>query len=108
MYVLLRPRKWHPEVEFKVGSLVIKPDVFLYAEQNCFLEVDNMQRWNVNVSKMETYSKLKRTGVFEKKYGKFPLVIWVTTFPGRKEKLEKLSKDLGVTVKVYLDSEVKA
>lgn len=109
-YIHFEPKEWFPEAEFKIGELTIKPDAFFKTRDKKyhFLEIDNLQKWHVNVRKLENYAKIKQSGAFQRKYGHFPLVIFVTTFPGRKERFLKLANTLDLTIQVYMEEEVKA
>lgn len=107
-YVYFRPTTWVTEKEFKIGSLSVIPDAFFYSGSSYkFLEVDNTQRWNVNVEKMETYKKIKATNAFQVQYGKFPVLVWVVKFKSRKEKLLELAKKHNLHIDVYLYDEIK-
>lgn len=107
-YVHFSPKEWFPEAEFKIGDLVIRPDAFFKTDKYHFLEIDNAQKWHINVRKLENYAKIKNSGAFQRKYGHFPLVIFVTTFPGRKERFLKLAKTLELPIEVYMKEEVEA
>jgi hypothetical protein len=107
-YIYFKPTKWRAEQEIKVRTITVIPDAFFYSGSSYkFLEVDNVQKWHVNVKKMEQYKDLKETGAFQKKYGKFPTLIWVVKFENRKAKLKELAKKLNLFCEVYLHDEIK-
>lgn len=106
-YIYFKPTGWKAEREFK-EPVAITPDAyFLSGSSYKFLEVDNVQKWYVNVGKMETYKKFKDSGTFQKQLRYFPPVIWVVKFESRKGKLKQLAKDLDVFCDVYLHDEIK-
>lgn len=107
-YIYFKPTKWHMEREVIVGDLAITPDALYYSGSSWkFLEVDNTQKMVVNKNKMKTYQKIKKTQAFQKKYGYFPPVIWVTKYEIRKKKLKNLAKELNLFCEVYYQDEIK-
>lgn len=107
-YIYFNPTQWVAEQEIAVGKIVVQPDAYFYSGSSYkFLEVDNTQKWQVNVKKMESYKKLKDTGAFQQKNGKFPTLIWVIKFDSRKDKLKELAKKMGVFCEIYHHDEIK-
>lgn len=106
-YIYFKPTEWWPEQEVEVGKVKVNPDAFLYSGSSYkFLEVDNMQRWYINKQKFENYKRLHRTGAFQKKYGKFPTLLWVVKYESRKPKLKELAEEYDLFCEVYTNEEV--
>ncbi|MDC3414247.1 replication-relaxation family protein [Terrihalobacillus insolitus] len=107
-HIYFNPTNWKIEQEIKVRDVIVVPDAFFYSGSSYkFLEVDNTQKWHVNVTKMEQYKKLKDTGAFQQQYGHFPAIVWVVKFESRKEKLKKLAKEMDLVCDIYLHDEIK-
>lgn len=105
-YIYFKPTEWYPEREF-IKPVNIQPDAFFYSGSSYkFLEVDNTQKWTVNKRKFNDYKRLKESGAFQRKYGKFPPLIWVVKMHSRKERLLSLAKEYGISCEVYLHEEV--
>jgi hypothetical protein len=95
------PVTWKNEMKISVPDLVtVISDAMFKAEKIIHLvEVDHLQRMPKNRKKIESYQKLKRSGVFEQNYGHFPRLLWVTTTEHRRKELERLCE--GLNVKIY-------
>lgn len=106
-YIYFKPDKWYPEREFLKPVPIIPDAYFKSGSSYKFLEVDNTQKWHVNVKKMETYKKLKDSGAFQKKYNYFPCVVWIVKFESRKKKLKELAKKMNLFCEVYMYDEIK-
>lgn len=79
------PKKWVNE--FQTPEIV--PDAVFEANGvQYFLEVDRLQKMNVNIEKLKTYKKLKDSGMWQmQNNGKFPIVLFYTTKDSRKYQL---------------------
>lgn len=107
-YIYFKPSEWNIEQEIKVGKLTIIPDAYFYSgSSHKFLEVDNVQKMNVNIKKLENYKLLKDAGAFQKKYNYFPCVVWVVKFESRKKKIKELAKKMDLFVEIYCHDEIK-
>lgn len=106
-FIYLQPEKWSIEQEFKYKDIFVRPDAYIYKNGYQFMEVDNTQRWHINVKKMRNYKRLKDTGVFQKQVNYFPVIIWVIKYESRKDKLKVLANELGLSIKVYMHDEIK-
>lgn len=107
-YIYFKPTRWITEQEITIKDISVRPDAYFYAgDSYYFLEVDNLQRWSHNVKKLEEYKKLKDTGIFQRKIGVFPTIVWVIKLESRKPKLIGLSEELGLQAEVYYHDEVK-
>lgn len=110
MYIFLnRPDPWKNEVKIKVENVItLIPDAFYKHNQMYhFLEVDHLQRMHKNASKIDKYRMLKESGVFQKQYGYFPMLTWVTTTEHRRKQLQGWCEGLSLQSKVYLWDEIK-
>lgn len=100
------PEVFETEPVIEVGSVTVRPDAWVRIKGGYyFLEVDNTQRMVKNQQKVEKYKKLKATGAFQKQYGYFPRVLWVTTIESRKRLISTTCGDL--SNKVILWDEIK-
>lgn len=106
-YIYFKPTGWKTEREF-LKPVAITPDAYFYSGSTYkFLEVDNVQRWHINVGKMEKYQQFKKSGGFQKQMGYFPPIVWVVRFEVRKTKLKALAKEMDLFCEVYLHDEIK-
>lgn len=106
-YIYFRPDGWKAEREFTKPVSITSDAYFLSGLTYKFLEVDNIQTWHVNVTKMEKYKKFKDSGMIQKQLKYFPTIIWIVKFETRKEKLKQLAKDLNLFCEIYLHDEIK-
>ncbi|WP_327605716.1 replication-relaxation family protein [Virgibacillus tibetensis] len=107
-YIYFKPTEWKIEQEIKVRTVTVVPDAYFYSGSSYkFLEVDNTQKWNINVKKMENYKSLKETKAFQKQYKYFPPIIWVVKLESRKPKIKALAKEMDLFCEVYLHEEIK-
>lgn len=106
-YIYFRPDGWKAERKFEKPVKIISDAYFLSNKKYKFLEIDNVQKWHVNVGKMESYKKFQKSGICQKQLGYFPTVIWVVRFESRKTKLLQLARELNVICDVYLHDEIK-
>ncbi len=100
LYIHLgRPFTWKNEVKISVGAHSIIADaVFNLKKLHYFVEIDYKQSMSKNISKIKRYKELSAINP------QFAL-LWVTTTPYRKKKLEALCA--GLKGKVYLWDDVK-
>lgn len=98
------PSSW--EIEFKINNIVADA-VFKQQDRLCFVEVDNTQKMIANRSKIEQYKKLKEVGILQRKFGHFPVLIWVTATDVRREKLTKYCNQHGLKNYVYTEKDLK-
>lgn len=107
-YVYFKPTEWKPEREF-IKPVAITPDAYFFSGSTYkFLEVDNTQKWKVNVGKMEKYKRLKESRVFQRQYNYFPPIIWIVKFETRKKKLKELAKEMDLHCEIYMHEEIKS
>lgn len=91
VYVQYKPDYWKPELCIKWTSKNITPDaVFKRNGQYVFLEVDFTQSMANNERKVELYKELRDSQLFQKKYGAFPVIMFVTVSESRQKKLRSL------------------
>lgn len=91
LYISKKPELFKPEQRIKVGELTIVADAIMkFNQAYYFVEIDNSQRMVNNRVKIDKYRKLKETGAFQKQYGYFPRICWVTSLESRRRVLEGL------------------
>lgn len=102
LYITLgRPSSWKNELKIKIPDTklqVVADSVFLQNKIHHFVEVDNKQSMSKNQTKIKRYQQLKELNP------QFVL-LWVTTTPYRKKKLESLCT--GLDAQVYLWDDIK-
>lgn len=100
LYIHLgRPATWKNEVKISVNTeTVIADAVFQHNKLYYFIEIDYKQSMSKNVSKIKRYKQLAESN------SNFTL-IWVTTTPYQKKKLESLCT--GLSKKVYMWNDLK-
>lgn len=98
---------WKNEMKFTVPDVVtvISDAYFRFNQKRHFLEIDHLQHMNKNKEKIEKYKKLRETGVFQKKIGYFPCVVWVTMTESRKKQLQEWSNGFDVIIHLWDDIE---
>lgn len=98
---------WKNEMKFTVPDVVtVIPDsYFRHNQKRHFLEVDHLQHMHKNREKVERYRKLSGTGVFHKKIGHFPRLVWVTLTDSRRRQLADWCN--GLDAIVHLWDEIK-
>jgi hypothetical protein len=103
---IARPSYWKPETKTTIGDVSLIADVLFKKENKfSFLEVDNEQKMINNRRKVEKYQALFQTKVFQKEYGYFPTLYWLTKYDSRKKKLLHVCQ--GLPVQVYTLDEIK-
>ncbi|SOC12944.1 protein involved in plasmid replication-relaxation [Ureibacillus xyleni] len=100
------PNDWKSEVEFLDSNnrMFLRCDAsFTRNGFKCYLEVDNTQTMKENKDKIKRYKILIES--FEKQYGYYPTLIWVTRTELRRKQLEQVCE--GLKVKVYTVDDIK-
>ncbi|MEC1373440.1 replication-relaxation family protein [Heyndrickxia oleronia] len=93
------PVSWRNEVEISINNVSLIADAAYISDKlHHFIEVDNKQSMSNNIQKIKKYKKLST-------YNPQFVLIWVTTTPYRKKKLESLSQ--GLKFKIYLWEDLK-
>ena len=106
-YIYFKPTIWLTEKEIEVRGVKVIPDAFFRDNYGYkFLEIDNEQRWLNNVKKFEEYSALKKTNAFQRKYGRFPTLVWVVKYKSRMKRLEELAEKFDLKCEIYHHKEV--
>lgn len=101
VYIHERPPFWCPEQAIKWHGNEIVPDAFYKKDHFVFLEIDNTQPMAMNQRKIGKYRELRDSGLFQQKFGEFPVIRFVTTTEFRKKKLRGLLDGLKSDVLVY-------
>ncbi|WP_078392060.1 replication-relaxation family protein [Shouchella patagoniensis] len=107
-----KPTHWAKEAPFRINGLSVIPDVtfslsVLGNKKVYLLEIDNTQKMKVNREKIETYAKMKRTGIFQQTHGYFPQLVWLTRSIVRRDELNKWCVESQLGCKVLLWEEIK-
>jgi hypothetical protein len=92
---------WKNEVKIEIpdSKVSIVSDAIFYSNRmHHFVEIDYKQHMSTNLSKIKKYEKLAT-------YNPEFVVVWLTTTPYRKKRLETMCKDL--KVQVYLWDDIK-
>lgn len=105
-YIYFNPEGWASEREFKKPVAITSDAYFVVKGRYYFLEVDNVQKWHVNVGKLEKYQALQQSGIFRKELGYFPTLIWVVKHVSRKERLAKVAREKKLICDIYLHEEI--
>jgi hypothetical protein len=88
------PQIWSVEEDVKINDKIyVRPDVRFKTDRMYFAEIDNVQRMNVNIKKIEKYAELKSTNAFQKQFGYFPQLVWLTKTEHRKRRLVSLCRE---------------
>lgn len=102
LYIKRRPESFQTEQRLKVGELTIVCDAVMQVNSTRYLvEIDNTQSMTKNVQKIEKYKKLKDLGVFQKKYGYFPRILWVCNSEARRKNLTEACIGLETIIHVW-------
>jgi hypothetical protein len=103
------PKAWNVEKEVLInGKAYIKPDViFMIDDRLYFAEIDHTQTMSNNKRKIEKYAELKELGAFQRQYGYFPLLIWLTTNDTKRQLLQKACDDKGIETFILTLDEVR-
>lgn len=108
VYIAYKPDYWRQELPIKWADKTIVPDAVFRANghfsgQYVFLEADLTQSMAQNERKIELYRELRETQLFQRKYGHFPVLLFVTTTDPRRTKLRALVGDLKAEVLTFND-----
>ncbi len=91
----MEPSCWRPHTDADGKPATMKPDMFAITgngefEDSWFIEVDmNTESPSVILEKCRRYVHYYRTGLEQKQYGVFPLVVWLVYSENRKAKLQQ-------------------
>lgn len=107
-YIKNRPELFETEQIVEVGKVRVRPDVWVKLRGGYyFLEIDNTQRMVKNEQKIEKYRQLLDTGAFQKQFGYFPRILWVTCLASRKKSLANKCKEMGLQTTVIQWEELR-
>ncbi|GIP40770.1 hypothetical protein J31TS4_40500 [Paenibacillus sp. J31TS4] len=99
VFIRYRPDYWRPEFPIKWADKCVIPDaVFRMNGNYVFLECDHTQSMAQNERKIASYRELRDTGIFQRKYGAFPLIMYVTVSEYRLKLLRALLDGLHAEV----------
>lgn len=91
IFIAYRPDYWRVEAPMKWADKSVIPDaVFKINGGYVFLEVDHTQSLAANERKITLYKELRDSGLFQRKYGAFPTIMYVTVSEHRQKKLRAL------------------
>ncbi|MEH7391507.1 replication-relaxation family protein [Bacillus sp. JJ1474] len=94
-----RLSNWKNEVKVSVNDISLIADAaYIFNKLHHFVEIDYKQSMSKNIQKIKRYKKLS---TFNPQFA----LVWVTTTPYRKKRIEELCKELNC--KVYLWNEIK-
>lgn len=96
-----RPSTWKNEIKIGIPDSkvsIVADAAYIINKIHHFVEVDYKQTMTKNASKIKRYKQLS---TFNPQFG----LVWITTTPYRKKKLETLCEDL--KVKVHLWDDIK-
>jgi hypothetical protein len=94
------PRKWQNDYPVPTKEFTIVPDaVFEVNGTQYFLEVDRMQKLNVNIEKLNKYKRFRDTNMWQMyNGGKFPVILFYVTKDSRKHQLMEKNPGLELLV----------
>lgn len=102
LYIALgRPSSWKNEVKITIPNTkisIVSDSIFISNKTHYFVEVDYKQTMSKNTVKIKRYQQLAS---FNSQFA----LIWITTTPYRKKKLQLLCE--GLNVQVYLWDDIK-
>jgi hypothetical protein len=83
------PNDWRVEIKVSDGgkNVVISDVVFNKGGKFNFVEIDCTQSMSENVKKINKYKKIYDSKTYQKQFGYFPTLHWLTESPYRKEKI---------------------
>lgn len=106
VYLHYRPVVWYSEQPFQwLGETIVPDAYFTKNNQHYFLEVDRCQSMVANEEKVRLYRSLKDSGLFQKRYGAFPTILFVTTSEHRQKRLRAVLD--GMKAEVLTVGEIK-
>lgn len=99
------PEEWKNEVRLAVDGEVnlVADSHFMHGGRRHLLEVDHLQHMSKNHDKIQQYKKLQANGAYQKRYGYFARLVWVTTTEGRKGQLLGWCEGMDVVVHLWSD-----
>ncbi|MFC0188509.1 replication-relaxation family protein [Fictibacillus aquaticus] len=102
-----QPDTWKNEIKLgtKNTGHFICDAWFKVENQHYCVEADYTQKMSENRKKIDRYKKFRETGVFQKNYGHFPELIWITTTEYRRQQLKKMCD--GLTCEVFTIADFK-
>lgn len=104
VYINFRPDYWKVEFPIKWADNTIIPDaIFKRAGHFVFLEVDHTQTMAQNERKISSYREFHESQVFQRKFGHFPLIMFVTVSEFRRAALQALLTGLKHEVLTFND-----
>lgn len=104
VFIEYKPDDWKSEFPIKWADKTIIPDAFFRVNKlYLFLEVDFTQSMADNAQKINLYRELKDTGLFQKKYGSFPTLLFVTTTEYRQKKLRDMLEGMQSEILIIND-----
>ncbi|MGG1442143.1 replication-relaxation family protein [Brevibacillus laterosporus] len=103
VYIWARPRFWKQEQAIKWQEKTLVPDALYEKGQMYFLEVDLTQSMAVNRQKIALYQELCESGLFQKQFGQFPIIQFVTTTEYRQKQLRSMLNKLKSEVLLHSD-----
>lgn len=106
VYIAYKPDYWRLEMPLKWGDKSVIPDAVFKnnAGGYVFLEVDHTQSLAANERKISLYKELRESGLFQRKYGSFPTIMYVTVNEYRHKKLHALLD--GLKAEIVLGSDL--
>ncbi|WP_235822792.1 replication-relaxation family protein [Cytobacillus massiliigabonensis] len=94
-----KPSTWQNEVKITINDISLIADAaFISNKLHHFIEIDFKQSMAKNIQKIKRYKKLST-------YNPQFALIWVTTTPYRKKKLQQLCE--GLKIQIYLWEDLK-
>ncbi|WP_438770084.1 replication-relaxation family protein [Brevibacillus sp. JB24b] len=104
VYIWARPGFWKHEQAIKWQGKTLVPDaLYQEREQYFFLEIDLTQSMAVNRQKITLYQELRESGGFQKQFGQFPIIQFVTTTEYRQKQLRGMLNKLKSEVLLHSD-----
>lgn len=89
------------------GNVLIRPDALFMFEKWMFIEIDNIQKMNINKRKIEKYAEIKNSNMLHNSLGYFPQLVFLTKSDKRKERLVKLCREKQVRHIIYTVDDIK-
>lgn len=96
IYIRYKPDGWKAEFPIKWADKSVIPDaIFRQNGKFVLLEVDHTQTMAQNERKIAQYKELQESQVFQRKFGHFPRVMFVTISSYRQQALQTLLGEMG-------------
>lgn len=106
-WILLHESDIEIEEQVKIGDVAVIPDAIIKGMMWKFIEVDRTQKWQANIDKLERYAALKNKGSFQKRDGRFPIILWMVEMESRIPKIKEQSTRLGLQCEIYNKNRVR-